>query len=205
MARLASPEAATCPAAVVAYTLGTRNQVAAADTQSMDSHGHATRHVGACLKPTQAWRLVRHSRGDNPGSFWNRGTAAVLLFMVGNTHVGAALTDADLIARALAAARKANVGAKIEETFHKHCLERALAFSMPIPPVGRRENLNEVLVERRPIDRVAFVHYGTAYDGLDCRVVVDMDRAGRVRKVTSALVKRSGECDRRREPAPQPA
>ena len=107
------------------------------------------------------------------------------------TQAGAAVSDSDLISRALAAAKKSKDGIQITETFYKHCRERALSFSVAVPPVGRSENnLNEIRVVRgNSMDVVHFVHYGTMYDGHDCRVVVQLNRNGRAAKVTTEKMK----------------
>jgi hypothetical protein len=102
----------------------------------------------------------------------------------------AAFTDPELISLALAAAKSSREGTQGADTLYLHCRERALTFSVAVPSVGRSENnLNEVRVERgNGMDVVNFVHYGAAYDGYNCRVIVQVNRDGRATKVTMALL-----------------
>jgi len=115
--------------------------------------------------------------------------ATILTFVVW-MPVSAAVTASDLISRALAYAKASKDGADIKETFYKHCRERALSFSHLPPPVGRSENnLNEIRVNRNKVNVVTFIHYGTAYDGVDCKVTVELNQYGTPLKVSTEKLK----------------
>jgi hypothetical protein len=88
----------------------------------------------------------------------------------------AAVSDAELISRALAFAREAKSG--IHDKAFAHCRQRALSYSST-PRVGRNDNINDVTLSRTPPYTVAFMHYGTAYDGCNCKVTVRLDRHGK--------------------------
>ena len=108
---------------------------------------------------------------------------AVLAYCV---QASSALTDSELISRALAAAKRSKDGAQIN---YKNCRERALFYSVAVPPIGRSENLNEVRIDRKEFDVVTFVHRGTAYDDVDCQVTVQLDKNGKVKNVMTERLK----------------
>ena len=103
-------------------------------------------------------------------------------------YASAASSDSTLISRALSAAKNSKEGNEITEIFYGHCRERALSFSVPVPPIGRSENLNEIQIDRKT-SVVTFLHHGTAYDGVDCKVTVAFNKTGEPRKVTTERLK----------------
>lgn len=111
----------------------------------------------------------------------------LLLLFLANATGHASPTDQELIGRALPAARAAKLSAQTNDAMRKHCLERALTFSVPVPPLGKSENLNEVVIARDRRLTVSFLHLGSAYDGYDCKVEVELSRAGDVKKITSTI------------------
>ena len=104
--------------------------------------------------------------------------------------LSAAIADADLIARALAYAKssKSNPGAQPpgaqppgaqpKDELSQHCRERALSFAQSPPPTGKSENLNNVKITRGKTVVVIFSHLGAAYDGVNCKVTVELSTNG---------------------------
>lgn len=156
--------------------------------KTMSDHDGATKHAVIGV-PLEARPLAGSSRrGGRHIAQGETGVAlAMLLLSLVNASARAALSDQELIGRALTAARAVKLGAPTDGEMRRHCLERALTFSVPVPPLGKSENLNEVVIERKRLLTVSFLHMGSAYDGYDCTVAVELSRAGVVKKVTSSI------------------
>ncbi len=116
-------------------------------------------------------------------------TAALLLIL--SAPAFSAVTDSVLISKALAAARNDSVNLPdSKDRVLVHCRERAIDFT-ETPAVGRSNNLNEVKIERQPVYTVHFIHYGIAYDGYDCEVLVKLNDKLDTISVETVLLRQS--------------
>jgi hypothetical protein len=119
-----------------------------------------------------------------------RAHTAVLLLIL-SAPAFSAVTDSDLISKALAAAKMDTTNLPdSKDRVLVHCRERAIDFT-ETPAVGRSNNLNEVKIERQPVYTVHFIHYGIAYDGYDCEVLVKLNDKLDTISVETVLLRQS--------------
>lgn len=118
--------------------------------------------------------------------------ALIILMGIFILPSGAARTDSELITMALKFAKNSKDGIDPKDLFYKHCRERALTFSTLPPPIGKSENnLNEVQIERKEPVIITFFHYGSMYDGVNCKISVEFNQKDNALKVSTERLNES--------------